>query len=380
MNVTTPSGATEDEYPLDRGAVHQDAAGHGTPATGLRHRPGRAPATMRAVVQDVYGPPEVLALTASEPVPEPGEHQVRVRVAASSVNARDWHIMRGEPRLARLLDKNVFGRKGPRVRTRGTDFVGTVDAVGGHVTAWRPGDAVFGEADAAWAEYVVAAADRIAEVPTSVTGHEAAALPLAGTTALTCLEAVEPGRGARVLINGASGGVGTLAIQIARSRGCHVTAVCSLRNHEQARRLGAAEVVDYRVDDFCARRDRYDVVVDLVGNRSLRALRRLVLPSGTLVLSGGGVPGRGRVVGALGLILRAQFLARTPGPRIVVPEARPDTERLRELRSMVEAGRLRPIIDRVYPLDRADDAVRHVEGEHARGKVIVAVSGPDASR
>lgn len=378
MKGTRASRSTKGEHPLHHGALDQEADGRTTPATRSGHRSGHAPATMRAVVQNGYGPPEVLVLSASEPVPEPEAHQVRVRVAASSVNARDWHIMRGEPRLARLLDRNVFGRKGPRVRTRGTDFVGTVEAVGGNGGVWRPGDEVFGEADATWAEYVVVAADRIAEVPTRLASQEAAALPLAGTTALACLEPVGADPGAKVLINGASGGVGTLAIQIARSRGCHVTAVCSRRNHDQARRLGADQVVDYRVDDFCATEDRYDVVLDLVGNRSLRALRRLVRPSGTLVLSGGGTPGSGRVVGALGLLVRAQLVARTPGPRILVPVAKPNTQRLQELRSLVEAGRLSPVVDRVYDLDRSHDAVGYVEREHPRGKVLIAVPGKGA--
>ncbi len=346
-----------------------------TPPPADRH-PDRVPAaattaaTMRAVVQRAYGAPEVLEATAVA-LPTPAAGQVRVRVAASSVNARDWHIMRGEPRLARLLDRTVFGRSAPRIAIRGTDFSGTVDAVGAGVTRWKPGDRVFGEADAAWADHVVVAQDAVATAPATMSLQEAAALPLAGTTALTCLGAAGPRAGDRLLINGASGGVGTCTVQIAHAMGLHVTAVCSARNAEQARSLGAQGVVDYTVEDFCATADRYDVVLDLVGNRPVRALRALVHPSGTLVLSGGGVPGTGRFIGPLGLLIRAQLLARRPGPRIVVPKAQPTTEQLEELARLCDTGSLAPAIDRVFDLDHAADAVRYVETEHARGKVLI---------
>jgi NADPH:quinone reductase-like Zn-dependent oxidoreductase len=327
--------------------------------------------TMRALVQDTYGAPDVLH-SAVVAMPSPGPGQVRVRVGASSVNARDWHVMRGEPRVARLLDRPVFSRTAPSVPIRGTDFAGTVDAVGPGVTRWRPGDRIFGEADAAWAEYLIAAQDAVAAMPVDGTFEEAAALPLAGTTALMCLSAGKVQGGNRLLINGASGGVGTYAVQLARAMGLHVTGVCSARNADQARSLGAEEVIDYAVEDFCAAPDRYDVVLDLVGNRKIRALRNLLRPTGTLVLSGGGVPGTGRYLGPIGLLVRAQLLARLPGPRIVIPQAQPTTERLEELAALVEAGSLVSVIDRVFDLDDGADAVRYVETEHARGKVILA--------
>lgn len=329
-------------------------------------------ATMRALVQDSYGSPDVLKATLAA-LPAPGPGQVRVRVGASSVNARDWHVLRGEPRLARVLDRTVFGRTAPTVRIRGTDVAGTVDSVGESVTRWCPGDLVFGEAAAAWAEYVVADQDAVAAVPSGMTLEHAAGLPLAGVTALTCLSAGEAAAGDRLLINGASGGVGTFAIQIARAMGLFVTAVCSARNADQARSLGAETVIDYAVEDFCATSDRYDVVLDLVGNRSIRALRNLVRPSGTLVLSGGGVPGQGRYIGPVGLLVRAQLLARRPGPRIVIPQAKPTTERLEQLAALVDAGSLVPVIDRVFALDDGAAAVRYVETEHASGKVIIAI-------
>lgn len=344
-----------------------------TPTTPRRaSEPPRAPVTMRALVQTTYGPPETLqATTAAVPVPATG--QVRVRVQASSVNARDWHIMRGEPRLARLLDHTVFNRHSPRIPIRGTDFVGTIESVGEGVTRWRPGDHVFGEADAAWAEYALAAQDAIAKVPPSMTLEHAAALPLAGTTALMCLTPAPTHPGARILINGASGGVGTFALQIARAKGLQVTAVCSARNADQARTLGAAQVIDYGAEDFCDTADRYDVVLDLVGNRSVRSLRKLVRTTGTLVLSGGGAPGTGRYIGPLGLLLRAQLLARTPGPRIVMPQARATTDRLNELAELHQSGAILPLIDQAFDLDHGADAVRYVETEHARGKVLIAI-------
>lgn len=331
-----------------------------------------AAVTMRALVQDRYGGPEVLRVDdVPRPYPKPG--QVLIRVDASSVNARDWHVMRGEPRVARLLDSGVFSRGAPTVPTRGTDVAGTVVAVGDGVIRWRGGDRVFGEAEGAWAEYAVAAQDGVAEMPAGVSAAEAAALPLAGTTALMCLAAGELRRGDRLLVNGASGGVGTFALQAARHMGLDVTAVCSSGNAAQARLMGANEVIDYAVDDFCATPERYDVVIDLVGNRSVRALRQLVRPDGTLVLSGGGVPGTGRVIGPIGLLLRAQLLARTRGPRIVAPRAQPTTAGLDEIAGLARHGALVPVIDHRFGLGDAADAVTYVETEHPRGKVVIVM-------
>jgi NADPH:quinone reductase-like Zn-dependent oxidoreductase len=339
--------------------------------------PASAEQTMKALVQDRYGGPDVLRV-AVVPRPVPQQGQVLVRVEASSVNARDWHVMRGEPRVARLLDRSVFARTAPTVPIRGTDFAGTVVAVGTGVTRWRIGDRIFGEADAAWAEYLVAAQDAVAAVPDDVTAAEAAALPLAGTTALMCLSAGLPKSGDRLLINGASGGVGTFALQMARDTGMDVTAVCSARNADQARLMGAHRVIDYATDDFTDTPERYDLVVDLVGNRPVRALRNLLHPTGTLVLSGGGVPGTGRNVGPIGLLIRAQLIARTPGPRIVVPQSRPTTAALEEIADLARRGVLVPVIDRVFGIDDAAQAMSYVETEHARGKVVVAVSGSRA--
>lgn len=337
-----------------------------------------SPVMMRALVQDAYGSPDRLRL-GQVAVPVPGPGQVLVRVHASSVNARDWHIMRGEPRVARLLDRSVFGRDAPQVRIRGTDFAGVVDAVGDAVTRWRPGDLVFGEADAAWAELTLASQDSIAQVPPTMELGEAAALPLAGTTALMCLSAARLRHGDHVLINGASGGVGTFALQMARARGMNVTAVCSARNAAQAKALGAETVIDYRTRDFCDTSERYDAVLDLVGNRSVRALRKLVRITGTLVVSGGGVPGTGRYVGPLGLLARAHLVARTAGPRIVIPQAQPTTRRLRELAMLTESGAVAVTIDQAFDLTDGAQAVRYLETEHARGKVLITF-GPGWQR
>lgn len=361
---------------------HAGADATGTVRPDVRASAGSARATtgttMRALVQDSYGGPDVLTPMIVA-VPSPGPGQVRVRVGASSVNARDWHVMRGEPRIARLLDRTVFSLRTPRVPIRGTDFAGTIDAIGPGVTRWRPGHRVFGDAAAAWAEYLVADQDAIAAIPPGVSVEEAAALPLAGTTALTCLSAGQPKVGDRLLINGASGGVGSYAIQMAHAMKLHVTAVCSARNADQARLMGADAVIDYTADDFCATTDRYDLVLDLVGNRSARDLRNLLRPTGTLVLSGGGVPGTGRYIGPVGLLVRAQLLARRPGPSIVIPQARPATERLEELADLMQRGALVPIIDRAFSLDDGANAVRYVETEHARGKVVIVVSPPSTS-
>lgn len=326
---------------------------------------------MRALVQYRYGSPDVLAVE-EVPAPRPGPDEVLVRTLASSVNARDWHIMRGEPRVARFLDRSVFANRRPRQRIRGTDFAGVVEAVGSDVATWRPGDRVFGEASGTFADFLVVSADQVAAVPTGLTFQQAAALPLAATTAALCLDAAGATDGQRILVNGASGGVGTFAVQLARHRGLHVTAVCSTRNTGLVSGLGAHEVVDYRSEDFAARQEQHDVVLDLVGNRRLRDLRRVLTPGGTLVLSGGGVSGSGKVIGPLALLARAAAFAKLTGTRVVVPQATPTATVLDDLASLVASGALTPVIDRVFPFDKAAEAIRYLETEHARAKVVIS--------
>ena len=331
--------------------------------------------TMRALVQDRYGTSDVLRISdVARPVP--GDGEVLVRLEAASVNARDWHIMRGEPRIARLMDRAIFGWRGPRVRVRGTDFAGVVEEVGPSVSDWAVGDLVFGEANATLAEYVVAPVGAMARVPAGVSMQQAAALPLAATTAMECLRAADPRPGSTLLVNGASGGVGTFVVQLAASMGLHVTGVCSARNGDQARSLGADVVIDYATCDFVDGGSTYDLVIDLVGNRSLRDLRGRVKPGGSLVLSGGGVPGAGRFVGPIGLLVRAQLSKRRPGPAMHTPTAHPRRESLEELADQVARGAITPVIEKVFGLDHAAAALRHLESEHARAKVVVSRGVP----
>lgn len=327
---------------------------------------------MKALVQDIYGTSDVLRL---EDVDDPvaGEGEVLVRIVAASVNAADWHIMRGEPRVARLMDRTIFGRRRPRERIRGRDLAGTVEAVGPGVVGWQVGDEVLGEDEATLAEYAAVPAASLARKPAGLTFEEAAALPLAGVTADLCLTAGAVRAGQRVLVVGASGGVGTFAVQLAVGLGATVTGVCSTRNVELVSSLGASAVVDYTREDFTRTGASYDVVVDLVGNRWLRDLRRVVAKGGTLVLSGGGNPGEGRFLGPVGLMAKGGLFGRLLGLRVQIPVARPDAARLTELAAMAAAGRLRPVIERTFPLADAAAAIRHLEVEHARGKVVVTI-------
>jgi len=331
---------------------------------------------MKAIVQERYGSPEVLSLR-EVPKPVPADDEVLVEVRAASVNARDWHVMRGDPYLARLADRRTFGRRGPRFPIRGTDFAGRVAAVGAAVTDFRVGDEVYGDTvvGGAFAEYVTIPARTLAPKPAKLTFEQAAAVPLAGSTALMGVRdagGIRPGQ--RVLVNGASGGVGTFAVQIARTLGADVTAVCSTRNVDLVRSLGADRVVDYTRDDFArAGQQRYDVVFDLVGNRSLADLRRVLMPTGALVLSGGGVSTGGSLVGPMGLFIRAELVGRFVGHRIVRLEVPADAANLATLAELADGGALTPAIDRTYPLEKTADAIRYVETEHARAKVVVTV-------
>ncbi|GAA2480182.1 NAD(P)-dependent alcohol dehydrogenase [Winogradskya humida] len=318
---------------------------------------------MRAIVQDRYGPPGVLRL-GEEREPVPGAGDVLVKVYAASLNARDWHTMRGDPYLARL----AFGLRRPRIRIRGTDFAGRVERVGAAVTRFQPGDEVYGEGAGAFAELVCVPEDLIERKPGKLTFVEAAALPLAANTALTGLRGL--GSGQKVLVNGASGGVGTFAVQLARGAGAAVTAVCSARNADLVRSLGAGEVIDYAQEDFAAGGRRYDMVLDLVGNRSLADLRGVLAPGGLLVLSGGGVYEGGSLLGPMKLIIRARLTARS---RVVVLEAKPSRANLAALRELAESGTLTPVIDRTYALEDAAAAMDHLEREHARAKIVLTI-------
>jgi NADPH:quinone reductase-like Zn-dependent oxidoreductase len=321
--------------------------------------------TMQAIVQSAYGSSEVLSIgTAVRPVPKAGE--VLVRVRASSLNFADVATVTGRPSLIRL----VTGLLRPRHRVPGRDVAGIVEAVGADVTDLAPGDEVYAEAVAgAWAQYVAVPAKVVALKPANLTFEQAATVPLAGGTALDCLAGVTPGQ--KVLVNGASGGVGTFAVQLAKAAGAEVTGVCSGRNVELVRGLGADHVIDYDRSDFTSDGQRYDLVVDLVGNRTLAACRRALTDRGTLALSSGG---GGRVIGPMGRILRAVVLNLVVSQHLRPVAAHPGRAKLDRLRELAEAGAVTPAVERTYPLSDAPEALRHLTAEHARGKTVLTVA------
>jgi NADPH:quinone reductase-like Zn-dependent oxidoreductase len=324
---------------------------------------------MKAIMQDRYGPPSALQLREIDS-PVPAEGEVLVRVRAAAVNALDWHLVRGDPYLARLS----LGLRRPSVPVRGRDFAGLVEAVGPGVTTLEPGDEVYGVANGSFAEYAIAKLDAIDRKPANLSFEQAAAIPLAGVTALMGVrDAAGIHKGQTILINGASGGVGPYAIQIAKSYGAEVTAVCRTRNVDLVRSVGADHVVDYTREDFTRSGRRYDVVFDLVGNRSMRECRRALRRGGVLVLSGGGVYRGGSLFGPLGLIIGATVKRRFVRDRVVVLTAHPSSAHLAALRELAEAGRLTPVIDRTYPLADVAAAISYLEGEHARAKVVITV-------
>ena len=326
---------------------------------------------MKAIVQRRYGSPDVLEFTDVDR-PVPADREVLVKVRAASVNARDWHVLRGDPYVAR--PSADLGWRRPNVPIRGTDFAGTVEALGPAVTGVQLGDEVYGEAPGAFAEYVAVRAQSFETKPANLTHEQAAAIPLAANTALIGLRdtaKLQPGQ--RLLINGASGGVGTFAVQIGKALGAEVTGVCSTANVDLVRSLGADNVVDYRQTDFSRTGQQYDVVLDLVGNRSLTALRRALVRGGTLLLSGGGLFTGGSLFGPLGLMVRGKLSAPFVSQRVKLFNAVPSRDNLATLRDFAEAGKLTPVVDRTYPLAAAADAIRHVETGHARAKVVVTV-------
>ena len=324
---------------------------------------------MKAIVQDRYGPTDVLELR-EVAKPTPVENQVLVRVHAASLNAYDWHFMRGDPYLARM----TMGLGSPKLKIRGRDFAGVVEDVGSGVTGIQIGDEVYGEVDGTLAEYACVPEAMIGPKPSNLTFEQAAAVPLAANTALTCLrDAANLQPGQHVLINGASGGVGTFAVQLAKAFGAEVTGVCSTRNVELVRSLGADNVIDYSQEDFTKNGRQYDVVFDLVGNRSLGEFRSALTPVGTLILSGGGVSDGGSLVGPMGLMIKGRAMALFIKQRVLVPMAAQSTANLAALRELIEAGKLTPAIDRTYKLSEAAEALRYLEMEHARAKVVVTV-------
>lgn len=320
---------------------------------------------MKAVMQDAYGPPEVLRLRETDP-PVIGDDELLIRVRAAGLDPGVWHLTTGLPYAGRL----AFGLLGPKNPVRGLDLAGEVSAVGRHVTGFRPGDAVFGIGDGTFAEYARSRPDRLAPVPANLTLEQAAAVPVSGVTALRALR--DSGRvtaGQRVLIIGAGGGVGTYAVQLAKAFGAWVTGVCSGAKAELVRSIGADEVIDYTREDVTDRPDRYDLVLDIAGNRTLARLRRILTPWGTLVLVGG--EGGGRWLGGMDRLLRAGLLAPFTRQRLTGLLAVVRAPDLQILRGLIEAGQVTPIIDRTYPLAEVPTAIRYLAEGRARGKVVI---------
>ena len=319
---------------------------------------------MQAIVHRRYGPPDLLALE-ELPTPEPGPGEVRVRVRAASVFAGDVHVVRGTPYFVRL----ATGLRRPRNQIPGIDLAGIVDVIGPGVTSLQPGDEVFGFAAGSLAQLVCVPAGQLVRRPASLSLEEAATVPEAGITALQGLRdhgRVQPGQ--RVLVIGASGGVGTFAVQIAKALGAEVTGVCGPTNQDLVRSIGADHVVDYTKTDVTTAGERYDVILQLAGTAGPGRLRRALVPGGTLVLSNG----EGRVAG-VDRILAAVILNPFVRERLVVFETKENGADLATLAGMIEAGQVRPVIDRTYPLAEAGEALRYLEAGHARGKIILAV-------
>jgi NADPH:quinone reductase-like Zn-dependent oxidoreductase len=325
---------------------------------------------MRAIVQRAYGTCDVLRLEKIDE-PLPGPRDVLVRVHAASVNRADWLVTTGRPAILRV----GFGLRRPRVAVRGRDLAGTVTTVGGAVTGFGPGDEVYAETTTgSFAEYACVPERLVAPKPMNLTFEQAAAVPLAAVTALQGLRDVGKVRpGQAVLINGASGGVGTFAVQIAKTLGADVTAVCSTRNVELIRSLGADHVIDYTREDFTHSGPRYDVIFDLVGQHPLSALRAALTRTGTLVLASGD---GGPVLGPIGRYIAALALSPFVPQRIRVLAARPSRRDLEALTAFIEAGQVTPVIEKVYALADTGKALRHLAEEHTRSKLVIAVPAP----
>ncbi|MGH2596452.1 MAG: NAD(P)-dependent alcohol dehydrogenase [Actinomycetota bacterium] len=324
---------------------------------------------MKAIVQERFGPPDILRLMDID-LPEVGDDDVLVRVHAAALNPYDWHILRGDPYVARLMG---VGLTKPKARVAGVDGAGVVDAVGANVRELRPSDEVLGRFRGAFAEYACAAEDKVVPKPASLTFEQAAAIPIAATTALRGIRDVgEVKAGQRVLVNGAGGGVGTFAVQIAAALGAEVTGVCSTGNVELVRSIGAAHVIDYTVEDFTDGQIRYDVILDNVSGLPLTRLRGVLTPRGILVLNGGGSPGH--VFGPITGLLKAVVVNLFVSQRLRPLPSKQDRQQLLDVTGLIDDGKVTPIVDRTYPLTETAEGLRHVEQGHARGKVVVTVA------
>jgi NADPH:quinone reductase-like Zn-dependent oxidoreductase len=323
---------------------------------------------MKAILFHHYGPPDVLTCEDAEK-PAPGDSEVLLKVRAASVNPLDWHGMRGKPYVMRLMG----GLRKPKRPRLGVDVAGQVEAIGKNVAQFKPGDEVFGGCLGLWAfaEYACAPASQLVAKPANLTFEQAASVPVAGFTALQALRdkgQVQPGQ--KVLINGAAGGVGTFAVQVAKWLGADVTGVCSTRNVERVRSLGADRVIDYTQENFTKGAQRHDLILDAVGNHPLSALRRALTTTGICVIAAGP---DGLWLGPLSRFVEALALSPFVSQKLVPFIANPNRDDLTILRDLMASGKIKPVIDRCYKLTEIPAAVRYLEEGHARGKVIITV-------
>jgi NADPH:quinone reductase-like Zn-dependent oxidoreductase len=342
-----------------------------TPAT-LDHstEPEATAVTMRAIVQDAYGvAPEEVLRVAEIARPAIGDGEVLVRVAAASVDRGTWHVMAGRPYLMRAAG---FGVHTPKATNPGRCFAGTVESTGKNVTGFMAGDEVFGTTESSFAEYVAAKPSRLAPKPASLTFAQAAAVPISGTTALQAVrDRAKVAAGETVLIIGASGGVGTFAVQIAKAFGAEVTGVCGPTKVDLVTSVGADHVVDYSREDFAAGEHRYDVILDVGGNSPLSRLRRALAPHGRLVIVGGTTDGRW--FGGIDRQLRATLLSPFVGQKLGSLMASENSADLTALGELIDAGTVAPAIDRTYPLGEVAAAIRYLLKGKARGKIVITV-------
>ncbi len=322
---------------------------------------------MKAIVRDSYGSVDVLRVAEIER-PVAGEREVLVRVRAAGVDQGVWHLMVGMPYVMRLVG---FGVRAPKNPLLGYDVAGCVEAVGAEVTAFRPGDEVFGTCRGSFAEYATAGPDRLAAKPNNLSFEQAAATPISGYAALQAVRdhgTVEAGQ--RVLVIGAGGGVGTFAVQLAKAYGAEVTGVCSTAKTELVRSIGADHVIDYTREDPIDGRERYDVILDIAGNRPLSKLRRALTSRGTLVIVG--AENAGNWLG-VGRPLRAAALSPFVRQNLRMYISKLDEQDLEELRGLLDAGTITPVVDRTFPLDEVPDAIRYLRDGHASGKIVVTI-------
>jgi NADPH:quinone reductase-like Zn-dependent oxidoreductase len=323
---------------------------------------------MKAIVQDEYGSPDVLELRDIDK-PEIGDDEVLVRVHAAGVDRSVWHIMTGLPYAIRIAG---YGLRAPKNPVPGMEVAGVVEALGKNVTRLQPGDEVFGIGKGSYAEYARGPEDKLAPKPANLTFEQAAVVAISGSAALQGLRdhgRIQPGQ--KVLIIGASGGVGTFAVQIAKAFDAEVSGVCSTRKVDMVRSIGADHVIDYTREDFADSGQRYDLILDTGGNSSLSRLRRALTPEGTLVITGG--EGGGRWFGGIDRQLRARMLSRSAGQKLRTYVSTQNHEDMIVLKEFLESGKVTPVIDRTYPLSEVPEAIRYLEEGHAQGKVVISV-------